>query len=67
LPALLERSILEQGDNVVFDESKGPDKSEREWDPKDAMRTGEFGLLGLRASKTISSGRKTASSIRLLG
>ncbi|QCC51434.1 PDDEXK family nuclease [Halapricum salinum] len=33
LPALLERGVVEQGDIVVFDESKVPDESEREWDP----------------------------------
>lgn len=36
LPALLERGVLKQGDIVVFDESKVPGESDREWDAEDA-------------------------------
>lgn len=35
LPALLERGVLDQGDLVIFDESKVPDEIDREWDSND--------------------------------
>lgn len=35
LPALLERGVLEEGDIVVFEESKVPDGIDREWNPED--------------------------------
>jgi hypothetical protein len=47
LPALLDRGVLEQGDIVIFDKSKVPDETNREWNPEDdywrARVTGKTG------------------------